>query len=186
MKIRLIALPILALGGFAVTGLAVARFNAPPRTGPVPAAPAPIPFPNRVAGVGIVEPSSETILLGTQVGGIVAQVMVKEGDRVTKGQPLIEIDARDADARLAAARAKVETAKSRVAAAEARVAQLVARPRAEDLAEMHRTRLQRLRDGVELLFAEYRRLGQHEFETAAARERNGQVEARFRTRLLAR
>jgi multidrug efflux pump subunit AcrA (membrane-fusion protein) len=135
MKIRLIALPILALGGFAVTGLAVARFNAPPRTGPAPAAPAPIPFPNRVAGVGIVEPSSETILLGTQVGGIVAQVMVKEGDRVTKGQPLIEIDARDADARLAAARAKVETAKSRVAAAEARVAQLVARPRAEDLAE---------------------------------------------------
>ena len=88
-----------------------------------------------MAGVGIVEPSSETILLGTQVGGIVAQVMVKEGDRVTKGQPLIEIDARDADARLAAARAKVETAKSRVAAAEARVAQLVARPRAEDLAE---------------------------------------------------
>ena len=80
------------------------------------AAPAPIPFPNRVAGVGIVEPSSETILLGTQVGGIVAQVMVKEGDRVTKGQPLIEIDARDADARLAAARAKVETAKSRIAA----------------------------------------------------------------------
>jgi multidrug efflux pump subunit AcrA (membrane-fusion protein) len=135
MKIRLIALPILALGGFALTGLAVARFNAPPKTGPAPAAPAPIPFPDRVAGVGIVEPSSETILLGTQVGGIVAQVMVHEGDRVTKGQPLIEIDARDAEARLAAARAKVETARSRVAAAEARVAQLVARPRAEDLAE---------------------------------------------------
>jgi multidrug efflux pump subunit AcrA (membrane-fusion protein) len=135
MKIRLIALPILALGGFALTGLAVARFNAPPKTGPAPVAPAPIPFPDRVAGVGLIEPASETILIGTQVGGIVAQVLVKEGDRVTKGQALVEIDARDAEARLASARAKVETAKSRVSAAEARVAQLVARPRAEDVAE---------------------------------------------------
>ena len=135
MKIRLIALPILALGGFALTGLAVARFNAPPKTGPAPVAPAPIPFPDRVAGVGLIEPASETILIGTQVGGIVAQVLVKEGERVTKGQALIEIDSRDAEARLASARAKVETAKSRVSAAEARVAQLVARPRAEDVAE---------------------------------------------------
>lgn len=135
MKIRLIALPILALGGFALTGLAVAKFNAPPKTGPAPVAPAPIPFPDRVAGVGIIEPSSETILVGTQVGGIVSKVLVKEGERVTKGQALVEIDARDAEARLASARAKVETAKSRVSAAEARVAQLVARPRAEDLAE---------------------------------------------------
>ena len=135
MKIRLIALPILALGGFALTGLAVARFNAPPKTGPAPVAPAPIPFPDRVAGVGLIEPASETILIGTQVGGIVSQVLVKEGERVTKGQALIEIDSRDAEARLASARAKVETAKSRVSAAEARVAQLVARPRAEDVAE---------------------------------------------------
>ena len=135
MKIRLIALPILALGGFALTGLAVARFNAPPKTGPAPVAPAPIPFPDRVAGVGLIEPASETILVGTQVGGIVSQVLVKEGERVTKGQALIEIDSRDAEARLASARAKVETAKSRVSAAEARVAQLVARPRAEDVAE---------------------------------------------------
>ncbi|MEY5060847.1 MAG: hypothetical protein RIS45_768 [Planctomycetota bacterium] len=135
MKIRLIALPILALGGFALTGLAVAKFNAPQKTGPAPVAPAPVPFPDRVAGVGIIEPSSETIQIGTQVGGIVAEIKVKEGDKVAKGQPLVEIDARDAEARLASARAKVETAKSRVAAAEARVAQLVARPRAEDIAE---------------------------------------------------
>ena len=135
MKIRLIALPLLALGGFALTGLAVARFNAPPKTGPAPVLPAPIPFPDRVAGVGLIEPASETILVGTQVGGIVSQVLVKEGDLVTKGQALAEIDARDAEARLASARAKVATAKSRVAAAEARVAQLIAHPRAEDLAE---------------------------------------------------
>jgi len=29
MKLRLIVLPVLALGGFALTGVAVAKFNAP-------------------------------------------------------------------------------------------------------------------------------------------------------------
>lgn len=135
MKLRLIVLPVLALGGFALTGVAVAKFNAPPTTGPAPVAPAAIPFPDRVAGVGVIEPASETILVGTQVGGIVARVLVREGDRVEKSQPLVEIDSRDAEARIASARAKVETAKARIAAAEARTALLLARPRAEDLAE---------------------------------------------------
>lgn len=135
MKLRLIALPILALGGFALTGLAVAKFNTPPKTGPAPVAPAAIPFADRVAGVGIVEPSSETILVGTQVGGIVAKVLAKEGDRVTAGEPLVELDARDADARIAAAMAAVAAEAARVDAARARVAQLKARPRAEDVAE---------------------------------------------------
>lgn len=135
MKLRLIALPVLALCGFSLTAVAVARFNTPPKAGPEPIAPPAIPFPDRVAGVGIVEPSSETIQLGTSVGGIVARVLVVEGERVKKGQPLVEIDARDAEARLAAAQAKVDTAKARVGSAKARVAQLAARPRAEDLAE---------------------------------------------------
>ena len=142
MKLRLIALPILALGGFALTGLAVARFNTPPKAGPEPIAPPAIPFPDRVAGVGIVEPSSETILVGTQVGGIVAKVLVEEGDRVTAGQTLIELDTRDADARIATTRSQVETARAQVAAAaaradaaRARIAQLKAKPRPEDITE---------------------------------------------------
>jgi multidrug efflux pump subunit AcrA (membrane-fusion protein) len=72
MNARLIVLPILALSGFVLTGVAVAKFNAPPKTGPMPISPAVIPFPDRVAGVGVVEPASETILIGTQIGGIVA------------------------------------------------------------------------------------------------------------------
>ncbi len=135
MKLRMILLPLLALGGFALTGVAIARFNAAAKIGPPPIAPAPIPFPDRVAGTGIVEPASETILVGTQVGGVVASVAVTEGQRVTKGQPLVELDAREADARVASARSKLAAAKARIDAAEARVAQLVARPRAEDLAE---------------------------------------------------
>lgn len=142
MKLRLIALPILALGGFALTGLAVARFNTPPKTGPAPVAPPAIPFPDRVAGVGLVEPASETILVGAQVGGVVTKVLVEEGARVEKGAPLIELDAREADARIAiaqaaheAARAAVETARARTDAARLRVAELRVRPRVEDVAE---------------------------------------------------
>ena len=51
MKLPLIVIPVLALGGFALTGLAVARFNTPPKTGPAPIAPPSILFPDRVAGV---------------------------------------------------------------------------------------------------------------------------------------
>lgn len=142
MKFRLVALPILAAGGFALTAVAVARFNTPPRTGAEPVAPPAIPFPDRVAGVGIVEPSSETIQIGAQVGGVVTKVFVAEGERVAAGAPLVEIDPRDAETRIATARATVETARAQATAAaaradasKARVAELRAKPRAEDLAE---------------------------------------------------
>ena len=142
MKLRLIALPILALGGFALTGLAVARFNTPPKTGPAPVAPPSIPFPDRVAGVGIVEPASETILIGAHVGGVVTKVLVEEGSRVEAGAPLVELDTRDANARIeianaarAAAAAAGETARARATIAGLRVAELRARPRPEDVAE---------------------------------------------------
>ena len=142
MKLRLIALPILAAGGFALTAVAVARFNTAPKTGPEPIAPPSIPFPERVAGVGIIEPSSETILIGAQVGGVVTKVFVEEGARVAAGAPLVEIDPRDADARVATARATVETVRAqasasaaRADAAKARIAELKVKPRAEDVAE---------------------------------------------------
>jgi hypothetical protein len=142
MKLRLIALPILAAGGFALTAVAVARFNTAPKTGPEPVAPPSIPFPERVAGVGIIEPSSETILIGAQVGGVVTKVFVEEGARVAAGAPLVEIDPRDADARVATARATVETVRAqasasaaRADAAKARIAELKVKPRAEDVAE---------------------------------------------------
>ena len=142
MKLRLIALPILAAGGFALTSIAVARFNTAPKTGPEPVAPPSIPFPDRVAGVGIIEPSSETIQIGAQVGGVVTKVFVEEGARVEAGAPLVEIDPRDAEARIATARATVETVRAqasasaaRADAAKARIAELKVKPRAEDVAE---------------------------------------------------
>ena len=120
MKFRLVALPILAAGGFALTAVAVARFNMPPKTGPAPIAPPAIPFADRVAGVGIVEPASETIDVGALVGGVVTTVFVAEGQRVERGEPLIETDSREAEARLGTARASVAAARAQALAAKAR------------------------------------------------------------------
>jgi hypothetical protein len=49
---------------------------------------------HRGPGSGLVEPSSELVLLGAPVSGLVEEVMVTEGQRVKKGDPLFAIDRR--------------------------------------------------------------------------------------------
>jgi len=70
--------------------------------------------------VGTVTPEKSTVLSSKAVGTIVA-VMARAGDPVKKGQPLIEIDARDYRAELQSAQAALEEANSAVGAAEAAV-----------------------------------------------------------------
>ena len=72
-----------------------------------------------VAGVGVVEPSSELIAVGSNLPGIVTRVFVAEGDQVARGQPLFTLDDRDARAAVAQAAARVETARAGVAEAQA-------------------------------------------------------------------
>ncbi|MFZ9396760.1 MAG: efflux RND transporter periplasmic adaptor subunit [Erythrobacter sp.] len=64
----------------------------------------------RVAGAGVVEPSSEIIDIGTALSGLVTQVLVKPGEFVAKGQPLFVVDERAARARLAEASAAIAEA----------------------------------------------------------------------------
>lgn len=78
-----------------------------------------------VSGAGIVEPSSELIEVGAQRPGIVTRVLVRPGDRVSQGQLLFAIDARDAqanvreaEAALAAARDRAESARVDLLAAQ--------------------------------------------------------------------
>ncbi|RZV50069.1 MAG: biotin/lipoyl-binding protein, partial [Sphingomonadaceae bacterium] len=75
----------------------------------------------RVAGSGVVEPSSEIIEIGTAIGGLVDTVLVVPGERVTKGQPLFRVDTRNLDARVNEARAAI--ARAQAAIAEARAAE---------------------------------------------------------------
>ena len=53
----------------------------------------------RVAGAGIVEPSSEVIDIGSALSGLVTDVQVKPGDKVAAGEVLFLVDARAARAR---------------------------------------------------------------------------------------
>lgn len=79
----------------------------------------------RVAGAGVVEPSSEIIDIGTALSGLVSDLRVMPGDYVEKGQVLFTVDDRAARARLSEARAAIGEA--RAAIAEAQTAQRTAR-----------------------------------------------------------
>jgi len=79
----------------------------------------------RVAGAGVVEPSSEVIDIGSALSGLVTDVLVKPGDRVAKGDVLFLVDARAARAQLNQAAAAINEA--RAAIAEAGTAQKTAR-----------------------------------------------------------
>jgi multidrug efflux pump subunit AcrA (membrane-fusion protein) len=79
----------------------------------------------RVAGAGVVEPSSEVIDIGSALSGLVTEVRVRPGDRVAKGEVLFLVDARAASAQLDQANAAMGEA--RAAIAEASTAQKTAR-----------------------------------------------------------
>lgn len=78
----------------------------------------------RVAGAGIVEPSSEIIDIGTALAGLVTDLRVKPGDFVERGAPLFVVDDRAARARIREANAAI--AEARAAIAEAQTARSTA------------------------------------------------------------
>lgn len=71
-----------------------------------------------IVGTGVTEPSSETVDVATHVAGVVSRVFVVPGDQVSAGQPLLEIDSRDARAAVNEATARAATARQSVAAAQ--------------------------------------------------------------------
>jgi len=79
----------------------------------------------RVAGAGVVEPSSEVIDIGSALSGLVTEVRVRPGDRVAKGDALFLVDSRAASAQLDQANAAIGEA--RAAIGEASAAQSTAR-----------------------------------------------------------
>jgi HlyD family secretion protein len=78
-----------------------------------------------IVGTGVIEPSSEIVEIATQLPGVVSKVFVRPGDQVAAGQPLLEIDSRDARASLNEASASLASARQSIAAAQTslRVAQ---------------------------------------------------------------
>ena len=80
-----------------------------------------------IVGPGRVEPISEEIAVSGEVPGRLRAVRVDEGDRVTKGQVVAEVEPAEYRARLAAARAALSMAQSRGAAPRQRLAERGAR-----------------------------------------------------------
>lgn len=76
----------------------------------------------RVAGSGVVEPSSELVDVGSALSGLVTDLRVQPGDRVEKGQVLFTIDDRALRAQLGETRARINEASASVGEAEASIA----------------------------------------------------------------
>jgi HlyD family secretion protein len=109
------ALPLLAVIGLALAVSTVIQGN---QTTPLvePAVQsAKVPFASYVAGVGMIEASTENIAIGTPVSGIVVAIYVTWGDRVNAGEPLFKIDDRDLQGQLPVAVAKVKESEATLA-----------------------------------------------------------------------
>lgn len=105
-------LPIIAIAliAFAVHYLSQAGSQVPEL--PPPIQPAESPFPNTVAGAGIVEPETENISIGSPLPGVVVSVDVKVGQKVKAGDALFRLDDRQTKAELAIRRATLADAKA--------------------------------------------------------------------------
>lgn len=120
------ALPVIALVGL-IAAIAFIAFGLPNRdlsepderparaTGELANAP-------RVAGAGVVEPSSEIIDVGTALSGLVSQLDVTPGQRVAKGEPLFTVDTRSIRASLNEAQASANEARASIADARSSLA----------------------------------------------------------------
>ena len=114
MKPRSLLLPVLGAAALGFALMSIARTQ-PRRLPADPPQPPPVsPFASSIAAVGLVEPSSENIAVGTHLTGIVDSVPVVAGARVRRGELLFTLDARHLDAEIAARRAALSEAERHV------------------------------------------------------------------------
>ncbi len=130
---RTIIVPLVAVAGFAFAVHTVMSQSAERPVGKALAEPARSPFPDSVAGSGILEASTRNIAIGTNIPGIVVEVFVEAGSRVNAGDPLFRVDDRSLRSELAIREARAEAARRQVAIAKAELAQQKQLPRKEDV-----------------------------------------------------
>lgn len=103
-------LPLLAIAG-AIFGLLMVFKTQ--KTVPVPPIlfpPAKSPYEYSIAGAGIIEASSQNISIGSPFNEVIKKIYVEEGDKVQANDPLFELDLRNFEAELAAAKAQLAVA----------------------------------------------------------------------------
>lgn len=119
MKRRIPILPIVAVFTALLAGVSIARMQ-PRRESNTPPAPPPVSqYRNTIAAVGLLEPSSENVRIGTPLSAIVELVFVQAGDEVAAGAPLFQLETRHLRAAFADAESAVGVARAGVVVAEA-------------------------------------------------------------------
>ncbi len=121
----------------------------------------------RVAGSGVVEPSSELVSIGTSLPGLVTDVLVRPGDYVSRGQPLFTVDDR-------AQRARLDESTAAIAQAEAAIAEAVS---ASETADRQLALYRQVEDIAAVSRAEVIRA---EGDAASARSRLGIARAQLK------
>ncbi len=116
-------LPIIAVAGL-LAAVAYIAFGLPDRELAEPAekpahASGALADAPRVAGSGVVEPSSEIVDVGSALSGLISDVRVQPGDRVGQGQVLFTVDDRAVRAQLRQAEAGIGEARAAIAEAQA-------------------------------------------------------------------
>ena len=105
----------LALLGVAAAILLVRRQSARPADpGPVSAPPR-SPFAGKVAATGLIESSRENVKVAAPRPALVTRVHVKVAQDVRAGDPLLQLDDREASARVAATEAQLASARAELA-----------------------------------------------------------------------
>src|SRR5262249_58545087 len=114
-------LPVIALAALIFGIISVVR-SQPRREATTPPSPPPVSsYVHTVAAVGLVEPSTENIAIGTEIAGVVTNIYVDVGSRVKTGDPLFSIDSRATRAELATRQAAVQVAEAALAEAKYRL-----------------------------------------------------------------
>jgi multidrug efflux pump subunit AcrA (membrane-fusion protein) len=72
------------------------------------------PYDTTVAATGIIEAVNENVRIGPPAAGLVTNVYVSVGDRVSEGDPLLQLDDRDLRAQLVARQAAIPPAQAQV------------------------------------------------------------------------
>jgi multidrug resistance efflux pump len=177
-------LPIIALIGLVIGGAYIAtslpdRAITEPDQQP-PKATGELANAARVAGVGLVEPSSEIVDIGSALSGLVTDLRVEPGDFVEQGQVLFTIDTRALEAQLGEnaaqigeAGASVREAQTAITAAQAAIGEARA---AEQTANQQLALFRNVSDPAAVSRSE---VIQAEGNVSAARERRRIAEAQL-------